>query len=71
MSKKNKYKRFSQIEKLRRQRSCGNKVGYDTREQAMTRGQTPYKCRNCGKWHRTTPRSIVRKVLSKSADFRP
>jgi len=49
---------------LRRRRSCQRKKAFDTEEEAAAYpGQTPYLCRFCGKWHRTSQLvKLVKKV---------
>ena len=34
-------------------RSCLSKTAYPTAEAAFQKNQTVYRCRNCGKWHRS------------------
>lgn len=36
-----------------RARSCENKKAFESADEARQKGQDIYKCRHCGKWHRT------------------
>lgn len=50
-----KYKHLKK--KIHKQRSkekmCLNKVAFETQELAYQKGQANYKCKYCGKWHRS------------------
>lgn len=49
----NKYKGMSQVAAYRRWRACDRKVAYNTEEEAFQKGQAVYRCRYCGKFHRS------------------
>jgi aspartate carbamoyltransferase regulatory subunit len=40
---------------------CLDKSQFDTKEQAYQKGMTAYKCKYCGKYHRT---SEIKRLLS-------
>lgn len=51
----NKYEgqsRRSQKE-AKRLKACESKVAYETEAEAVQKGQDHYRCRYCGKWHRS------------------
>lgn len=46
-------------------KSCKRKAVFETRELAEVKGQFTYRCRYCGKWHRSsTDGSISADLLS-------
>ncbi len=51
----NKYKHLSdEARKLRSKiKMCLSKRSYETKEEAYQKGQEIYKCKHCGKWHRS------------------
>lgn len=51
----NKYINLSRLARRSRaiERGCLNKVTFETEESAYQKGQQYYRCKNCGKWHRS------------------
>lgn len=37
----------------RKEKGCTSKKSYDTKEEAFQKGQKTYKCKYCGKFHRS------------------
>lgn len=66
----NKYK--SESRKARkanaRLHACERKVAYDTAEAAYQKGQESYRCKYCGKWHRSGSFSKLLSKVKKIAD---
>jgi len=51
----NKYKKQSGLARMFRKiaKMCLNKKAFETEEEAFQSGQRIYKCKHCGKWHRS------------------
>lgn len=52
----------------RKAKACERKKAYDTEEEAYQKNQKTYKCKHCGKWHRsgallTTVNRIAKKHI--------
>lgn len=65
----NKYKEESKKAQAaaRRLRACESKRAYDTEEEAYQKGQTTYRCRYCGKWHRSGSFTTLVRTLENRA----
>lgn len=50
-----KYKTFKvEARKMRsKKKMCLDKKQYETKQEAFQQGQNCYKCKHCGKWHRS------------------
>jgi hypothetical protein len=51
----NKYRSESMAaqQAARKLKACESKASYETEDEAMQKGQDHYRCRYCGKWHRS------------------
>ena len=48
---------------FQRWKACGRKRRFESLEEAYQKGQSTYKCRYCGGWHRATaPEGTLRKL---------
>lgn len=55
----------------RKKKSCSSKKAYETKEEAYQKGQTFYKCKHCGKFHRSGKMTtFIRELEKKSIKFR-
>jgi transposase-like protein len=64
----NKYKHLSK--EIRNERikikGCIDKKQFDTEKEAYQKGQDSYKCKHCGKWHRSGRLSKLISTIKKN-----